>query len=51
MSIVKQRDSAVTERSGEAEIEGKIHELVRRDGNVIRRADGDTEVATGNLGN
>ena len=51
MSIVKQRDAAVTERSGEAEIEGKIHELVRRDGHVIRRADGDNEVATGNLGN
>ena len=51
MSIVKQRDSAVTERPGEAEIEGKIHELVRRDGQVIRRADGDNEVASGNLGN
>ena len=51
MSIVKQRDSAVTERSGDVELEGKIHELVRRDGQVIRRADGDSEVATGNLGN
>ncbi len=51
MSISKQRDSAVTERPGEAEIEGKIHELVRRDGQVIRRADGDNEVASGNLGN
>jgi hypothetical protein len=51
MSIVKQRDSAGTERSGDAELEGKIHELVRREGNVVRRGDGDSEVASGNLGN
>ena len=52
MSIVKQRDSAASERPGDVEIEGKIHELVRRDGgNAVRRADGDSEVATGNLGN
>jgi hypothetical protein len=51
MSIMKQRDSAVSEWSDDAELEGKIHELVRRDGHTIRRADGDSEVATGNLGN
>ena len=51
MTISKQRGSAEMDRSDEADLEGKIHELVRRDGQVIRRADGDTEVATGNLGN
>ena len=50
MSIVKQRDSAAAERSGDVELEGKIHELVRRDGHAIRRGDGDSEVAAGNLG-
>src|ERR1700744_3373811 len=49
MSSLKQRDSAGADHPDTAEIEGKIHELVRRDGNVIRRADGDSEVATGNL--
>jgi hypothetical protein len=51
MSIVKQRDSVATERSDEPELEGKIHELVRRDGNALRRAEGDNDVAAGNLGN
>jgi hypothetical protein len=51
MSTFKQRDSAAAERSDGAEIEGKIHELVRRDGQAIRRTDGESEVATGNLGN
>lgn len=50
MSIVKQRGFIGTERSAEAELEGKIHELVGRDGNVVRRTDGDNEVATRNLG-
>jgi hypothetical protein len=50
MSIVKQRGSAGMESSTEAELEGRIHELVRRDGNAVRRADSDGEVAARNLG-
>jgi hypothetical protein len=49
--IKQQRDSATTERSDDVELEGKIHDLVRRDGHAIRRTDGDSEVAAGNLGN
>jgi hypothetical protein len=53
MSIVRQRGSigierSGTERSAEAELEGKIHELVRRDSNV-RQSDGDSEAGTRNL--
>jgi hypothetical protein len=50
MSILKQRGSVGMERSAEAELEGKIHELVRRDSNAVRHADGDGEVAADNLG-
>jgi hypothetical protein len=50
MSIVRQRNSVGTERPLEAELDGKIHELVRRDSNAVRHADGDSETASRNLG-
>lgn len=50
MSIVKQRGSVGMERSADVEIEGKIHELMRRDGNAVRQTDDDSESATRNLG-
>jgi hypothetical protein len=50
MSIVRQRGSVGVERSAEAELEGKIHELVRRDSNAVRQTDGESEAATRNLG-
>lgn len=49
MSIVKQRGSVGMDRSAEAELEGKIHELVRRDSNAVRQTDSDSEIATRNL--
>jgi hypothetical protein len=49
MSIIRQRGSIGTEKSAEAELEGKIHELVRRDSNVVRQPDSDSENATRNL--
>lgn len=49
MSMVKQREYVGVERSAEVEIEGKIHELVRRDAGAVRQADGDSEVAANNL--
>lgn len=51
MSIVKQRGSVGMERSAEAELEGKIHELVRRDSHAGRGAEGDSDIATHNLSN
>ena len=51
MSIVKQRGSAGMERSAEAELEGKIHELVRRDSSAVRPTESDGEIATYNLSN
>jgi len=50
MSVAKQRGSAEMEKPDDAELEGKIHELVRRDGNGIRRGDNGSEVAARNLG-
>ena len=50
MSMVRQRGSVGGERSAEAELDGKIHELVRRDSNAVRQADGESEAATRNLG-
>ncbi len=49
MSMVKQRGSVGMERSADAELEGKIHELVRRD-NGVRQIDSDGETAPRNLG-
>ncbi len=49
MSIVRQRGSVGGERSAEAELEGKIHELVRRDSNAIRQTNGENEAVTRNL--
>jgi len=51
MSMVRQRGSVGIERSAEAELEGKIHELVRRDGITVRQIenDGDGETTTSNL--
>ncbi|HUZ32045.1 MAG TPA: hypothetical protein VMV19_08070 [Xanthobacteraceae bacterium] len=40
MSIVKQRGSIGIERPDETEVEGKIHELVRRDRVSFRQTDG-----------
>ena len=51
MSIVKQRGSVGMERSAEGELEGKIHELVRRDSGALRQTESDSEIATHNLGN
>jgi len=48
MSMVRQRGSVGVEISAEAELEGKIHELVRRD-NVVRQTDSESEFATRSL--
>src|SRR5512135_123750 len=48
MSILKSRELA---RSGKAEIEGNIRELVRQQGNTIRRSDAAGEQATNELSN
>jgi hypothetical protein len=50
MSMIRQRGSVGGERTAEAELEGKIHELVRRDSNAARQTDGESEAATRNLG-
>ncbi len=50
MSMVKQRGSVGLERSADAELEGKIHELVRRDNHVVHQTDSDSETAPRNLG-
>jgi hypothetical protein len=49
MTISKQRGSAEMDRSDEADLEGKIHELVRRDSNAVRRADNGGEGAARSL--
>ncbi len=49
MSMIWQRGSVGGERSAEADLEGKIHELVRRDSNAIRQADSESEAATRSL--
>ncbi len=49
MSMIWQRGSVGGERSAEADLEGKIHELVRRDSHAVRQADGESEAATRNL--
>ncbi len=49
MSIVKQRGSVGADRSAESEVEGKIHELVRRDSGGYRQADSDGDGAANNL--
>ena len=49
MSMIWQRGSVGGERSAEAELEGNIHELVRRDSNAARQTDGESEAATRNL--
>jgi hypothetical protein len=51
MSIVKQRGSSGMEASAEGEVEGKIHELVRRDRGSFRHADSGGETATNDLSN
>ena len=50
MSMVRQRGSVGADRSAEAELEGNIHELVRRESNAIRQTDGESEAATRHLG-
>ena len=42
-AMIKHRASA------EADLEGNIHELVRRDSNAVRQTDGESEAATRNL--
>jgi len=49
MSMIRQRGSAGGERSAEADLEGNIHELVRRDSSAGRQTDGESEAATRNL--
>ncbi len=49
MSIVKQRAYIGGERSAEVDVEGKIHELVRRDSASLRQVDTDGEIATHEL--
>ena len=49
MSIIKQRGSIGIERQDETEVEGKIHELVRRDRVSLRQADGDGASAANDL--
>jgi hypothetical protein len=49
MSMVRQRGSVGLERSADAELEGKIHELVRRENNGVRPTDSDGDTAARNL--
>jgi chemotaxis protein histidine kinase CheA len=51
MSSVKQRGAADGEKANEAEFEGNIRELVRRDSTAIRQGQGDSELAANNLSN
>ena len=46
MSMIRQRGSVGGERSAEADLEGNIHELVRRDSSAGRQTDGESEAAT-----
>ncbi|HTV38324.1 MAG TPA: hypothetical protein VMF12_17985 [Xanthobacteraceae bacterium] len=47
--ILKQRGASEHENSGEAEVEGNIRELVRRDSSALRQPQGDGELASNNL--
>ena len=49
MSIVKHRGSIGIERAADSEVEGKIHELVRRDRASFRQADSDGESPANDL--
>jgi hypothetical protein len=49
MNIVKQRESVGVERAAEVELDGKIHELVRRDSSAFSQTDRDSELAANNL--
>ena len=49
VNIVKQRETVGIENSAEVGFEGKIHELVRRDGGAFSQTDRDSELATNNL--
>jgi hypothetical protein len=49
MNIVKQRESVGIERAAEVELDGKIHELVRRDSSAFSQTDSDSELAANNL--
>ena len=50
MSMIRQCGSVGADRSAEAELEGNIHELVRRESNAIRQTDGESEAQTRHLG-
>jgi hypothetical protein len=49
MNILKPRNPADGEAPTEAEFEGNIRELVRRDTTAIRQSQGDSELAVNNL--
>ncbi len=49
MSFVKPLGSASLDNSAEAEVEGNIRELVRRDSTTLRQAESDSEMMTNNV--
>jgi hypothetical protein len=49
MNFIKQRGTTEIDKPGEAEIEGNIRELVRRDPTALRQGGGDSEVAANSL--
>lgn len=49
MSVLKPRGSVEMDKSPEVEVEGNIRELVRRDTNTLRHAEGDSELAASSL--
>ena len=51
MTVVKPQESAAIEKTAEAEVEGNIRELVRRDSVAFRqKADHDSEMIANNVG-
>lgn len=49
MNVLKTRGTNEVEKSPEVEVEGNIRELVRRDSNALRHAEGDSELAASSL--
>jgi hypothetical protein len=51
MNLIKQRDAAEPNKPADAEIEGNIRELVRRDSTNLRQVGTENELPANNLGN
>lgn len=49
MNLIKQRDGADPNKAADAEIEGNIRELVRRDSTNLRQVGADSELPANNL--